>query len=113
MSSWLQAFIGNMIAAEQLDELRQLNENGGSQRREFDWDNQALKDGIAAIIESFKKAHPEVPWGTEKGLFKKHFPEKDKGVDTLSAMANEGRINELEFLALYKEIFNVGNELVV
>jgi hypothetical protein len=111
MGSRLQNFIGNMIAAEQLGELRKLS--AGVQRHAFDWNNKTLQDEMSKIIEQFKKDHPEVPWGTEKGLFKKHFPEKDEALDAIDNMANEGRINELEFLALFKEIHTSSNKAAV
>lgn len=101
MSSWLQAFIGNMIAAEQLDELHQLNEKGGPQRREFDWENQTFKDEMHKTIKAFFESH-----GIQKGHadLRKQFPEKVKAKWALDDMANEGRINELEYLLLYKQI---------
>ena len=101
MGSWLSNFVGNMIAADQLIELRKLNE-GGVQRRMFDWDNKIFQDEMRKTIDTFKASYPEYEWNEE--TIEKYLPEKEDGLKTIDKMANEGRINELEYLVLYKQI---------
>lgn len=105
--SWLQGFIGNMIAAEQLNELRELNEARASspKRVHFDWDNPELISGYNKAVDEFKKKHSHLD--TSPGMLGRYFPDKDRAVESIYNMACEGRLSEVEYLALFRQILGL------
>jgi len=76
----------------------------GPQRRTFDWNNKVFQNEMDSTMEAFKASYPEIDWHAGKGRLKMHFVEKYNGIKEIDKIANEGRINELEYLALYKQI---------
>ena len=97
MSSTSNHLIGYMIGSEIYDAFKRRK----SAKRGFDWDNPVLQDELSKTIKTFYKSQG-LEW--KKGDLKERFPEKEKALSALDRMADEGRISELEYLALCKEI---------
>ncbi len=106
MSTWLQGFVSNWLASEQVIQLHELSEQRREQtgygERQFEWDDPILTSEADKIRDAFFALYPDLV--REEGVLKKHFPEKDAALDTIERLADEGKLSALEFLVLYREI---------
>lgn len=99
-----------MLAADQLIELRKLNETmangegGMFSTPQYDWNNSDFQEACEEIRIDFYARHPEIIRGP--GNFIKNFPEKGKGVVILDRLSELNRIHPDEYLHLFKEIYN-------
>ena len=106
MSTWLQGFVSNWLASEQVIQLHELSEQRREQtgygERQFEWDDPILVSEFNKIKDAFFASYPDLV--REEGVLKKHFPEKDAALDTIDRLADEGKLSALEFLVLFREI---------
>ena len=106
MSTWLQGFVSNWLASEQVIQLHehseQRREQTGYGERQFEWDDPILTSETDNITDAFYASYPDIV--REEGVLKKHFPEKRDAIDTINRLANEGKLSALEYLVLFREI---------
>lgn len=106
----ISTFVGNWLAADQLIELRKLNESmangegGNFSTPEYDWQNPEFQGTMENIKKDFYARHPEIVRGS--GDFNRKFPEKEKGIETLNRLSELNRIHPDEYLQIFKEILN-------
>lgn len=69
----------------------------------YDWGDPQLVERREAIVNEFYERHKDMKIGD--GQFAKRFPEKDKAIDAVDALANNGRLTPDEYLQLLAALF--------
>ena len=106
MSNWLQGFVSNWIAAEQLERLEEISEQNrqehGYAQMQFDWDDPTFREVGNKITDEFWASYPELT--RKEGGFQEYFPKKARALELINNLADEGILSALEYLTLRAEI---------
>jgi len=106
MSNWLQGFVSNWIAAEQLERLEEISEQNrkkhGYAQMQFDYNDPMFLEVDRKITDEFWASYPELI--RKEGGLQEYFPKKDRAMDIVFDLAEEGQLSVLEYLALKAEI---------
>lgn len=70
----------------------------------YDWKNKEFYNKLEEITADWFKRHPETKRGS--GEFLAKYPEKEDALRLLREMSNKGRITPIEYITLYREIYN-------
>lgn len=106
--TFLTKLILGSNSAKQIRLLEEISENGRKKsapgERQFEWDDPVLSSIRERIKDAFYANYPELPIETRS--IQSYFPAKSSAVKMINRLANEGKLDAMEYIVLFGEILS-------